>query len=84
MGSGFVHPSRRITVTDQVKKPPQERETIAFSKTEPEGMWTQRVGECAWIVVDGSHRLDDKARDGFRVLAITEEVGGDSGWPRYR
>jgi hypothetical protein len=31
MGSGFFHPSRRITVTDQVKKPPEESETIAFS-----------------------------------------------------
>lgn len=42
-------------------------------------MGPERVGECAWIVVDLFDRLLDKARDSFRVLAILEEVGSDSG-----
>src|SRR5665213_41972 len=47
-------------------------------------MRAERVGERAWIVVDLSHRLHDNAGDGFRVLAIVEEVGRDSGGSRDR
>lgn len=84
MGARFLHPSRRVTVMDEVKKPLEESEAITFSQAEARCLRAERVGKSTWIVVDVSNGLNDQVRDGFRVLAILEEVGRDSGGPRDR
>ena len=81
MGASLLHPSRRVTVTDEVKQPSEEGETITLSQAEARCKRAERVGECTWIVVYRSSCLHDKARDGFRVFAIAQEVRRDSGRP---
>lgn len=81
--SSLLHPCRRVGITDKIEQPPQERDAVAAPEPELCCVWCERSGEGARVVVPLTEGVGDHMGHCLRVLAVEEEIRGDTRWAGY-
>src|SRR5581483_3955978 len=73
---GLPDPDRGLGVAYLVIHPPKDCDTVTRAHAQTTRVRCQCSGEARGVVVHVPSCVHDNSRDGFRVLAIAEEIGG--------
>jgi len=82
--SCLIDPLCRVWLLDELEEPAEECESVASSEIEASGERSQGVGKRDRVVVDAPDGIGDHGGYRFGVLAVPQEVDGDTRRPGDR
>lgn len=82
MGPSLVHPAWRLRIANEVEQPAHQGDAVTTPEAEAPGVGSERVGECAGIVVGAADGVRHHLGDGFRALVAEEKIRRDAGGTR--
>jgi hypothetical protein len=80
----LLHPPGCIRVTNDVEKPPEQRQAVPTPEPETSGVWRKGVGERAWVVIDGPDSVSHHVCHRLRILLVIQKIDSNPGRPGDR